>query len=123
MPHTWKSTATRAALYAGGLLGPFGGAMTSSVLPEIGADFHRTAGDAAITLTLYLLPFAALMLFSGTLGARWGAVRTVRIAYLAYTAASLLCAAAWTFPVLLTGRVLQGAANAFTTPLLLTALA
>nr|WP_146174961.1 MFS transporter [Umezawaea tangerina] len=97
--------------------------MTSSVLPEIGADFHRTPGDAALTLSLYLLPFAALMLFSGTLGARWGSVRTVRIAYLTYTAASLLCAAANTFPLLLTGRVLQGAANAFTTPLLLAALA
>ncbi|WNV88688.1 MFS transporter [Umezawaea sp. Da 62-37] len=119
----WKAGATTAALYAGGLLGPFGGAVTSSVLPEIGADFDRTAGDAAVTLTLYLLPFAALMLFSGTLGARWGAVRTVRTAYLVYVLASLLCAVAWTFPVLLAGRVLQGAANAFTTPLLLTALA
>ncbi|MFD1151236.1 MFS transporter, partial [Saccharothrix hoggarensis] len=112
-----------AALYAGGFLGPFGGAMTSSVLPEVGADFGVSAGSAAATLTGYLVPFALLMLVSGTLGERWGARRTVRIAYGGYVVASLLCAVAWSFPVLMGGRALQGAANAFTTPLLLAAIA
>lgn len=118
-----RDRATLAALYAGGFLGPFGGAMTSSILPEIGADFDRTGGGAAATLTTYLLPFAGLMLFSGTLGARWGAPRTVRTAYLVYVLASVLCAVSWSFPVLLAGRAVQGAANAFTTPLLLAAIA
>jgi MFS family permease len=119
----WRAKAMLAALYAGGFLGPFGGAMTSSILPEIGADFGRSGGAAAVTLTSYLLPFAGLMLVSGTFGARWGAVRTVRVAYLVYVAASLLCAVSWTFPLLLGGRAVQGAANAFTTPLLLAAIA
>ncbi|GAA0260604.1 MFS transporter [Saccharothrix mutabilis subsp. mutabilis] len=110
-------------LYAGGFLGPFGGAMTSSVLPEIGADFSVSAGTAAATLTGYLLPFAAFMLVSGTLGERWGPRRTVRAAYVVYTAASVLCAISWTFPLLLTARAVQGAANAFTTPLLLATIA
>lgn len=112
-----------AGLYAGGFLGPFGGAMTSSVLPEIGADFGISPGTAAATLTTYLLPFAAFMLVSGTLGERWGPRRTVRTAYLVYTTASALCAISSTFPLLLTARALQGAANAFTTPLLLATIA
>ncbi|MEU4442192.1 MFS transporter [Actinosynnema sp. NPDC050801] len=112
-----------AALYAGGFLGPFGGAMTSSVLPEVGADFGVPAGSAAATLTGYLVPFALLMLVSGTLGERWGARRTVRVAYAVYVVASVLCAVSWSFPVLLGGRAVQGAANAFTTPLLLAAIA
>ncbi|MDU0291945.1 MFS transporter [Saccharothrix longispora] len=112
-----------AALYAGGFLGPFGGAMTSSVLPEVGADFGVSAGAAASTLTGYMLPFSLLMLVSGTLGGRWGAVRAVRLAYVAYAVASVLCAVSWSLPVLLAGRALQGAANAFTTPLLLAAIA
>ncbi|NUT96527.1 MAG: MFS transporter [Saccharothrix sp.] len=112
-----------AGLYAGGFLGPFGGAMTSSVLPEIGADFGISAGSAATTLTGYLLPFAGFMLVSGTLGERWGARRTVRTAYVVYTAASALCAVSWTFPLLIGARALQGAANAFTTPLLLASIA
>ncbi|NUT52171.1 MAG: MFS transporter [Saccharothrix sp.] len=112
-----------AALYAGGFLGPFGGAMTSAVLPEVGADFGISGGAAAATLSGYLVPFAVFMVVSGTLGERWGARRTVRIAYAVYVGASVLCAVSWTFPVLMGGRALQGVANAFTTPLLLAAIA
>ncbi|GAA3186121.1 hypothetical protein GCM10020255_082890 [Rhodococcus baikonurensis] len=69
------------ALYAGGFLGPFGGGVVASILPEIGDDLGVGPSAAASSLTAYLLPFAALMLVSGTLGTRWGKVRTVRIAY------------------------------------------
>lgn len=113
----------RAALYGGGFLGPFGGSVVVSMLPEIGADVGVSAGVAATTVTAYLGVFAAVMLFSGTLGARWGRVRTVRSAYLVYAVVSVAAALAPTFGLLLATRMLQGAANAFTTPLLLAALA
>ncbi|MGW4110932.1 MFS transporter [Actinosynnema sp. NPDC004786] len=112
-----------AALYAGGFLGPFGGAMTASVLPEVGGDFGVSGGTAAATVSGYLVPFALLMLFSGTWGEGWGARRTVRVAYAVYVVASVLCAVSWSFPVLMGGRAVQGAANAFTTPLLLATIA
>ncbi|MFI9008378.1 MFS transporter [Actinosynnema sp. NPDC053489] len=118
-----RSRVRLAALYAGGFLGPFGGAVTSSVLPEVGGDFGTSAGAAAATVSGYLLPFAGLMLVSGTVGERWGARRTVRVAYVVYVSASVLCAVAWSFPVLMAGRAVQGAANAFTTPLLLATIA
>lgn len=111
------------ALYAGGFLGPFGGGVVASILPEIGDDLGVGPSTAASSLTAYLLPFAALMLVSGTLGARWGKVRTVRIAYGLYLIASLVCFLAPTLPVFLGARVLQGCSNAFTTPLLLASLA
>ncbi|WP_367127148.1 hypothetical protein [Saccharothrix sp. HUAS TT1] len=79
-PSTPFARVRPAALYADGFLGPFGGAMTASALPEVGADFDVPAGAAAATLTGYLLPFALFMLVSGTLGERWGARRTVRVA-------------------------------------------
>jgi MFS family permease len=110
-------------LYAGGFLGPFGGAVTASVLPEVGSDFGISAGAASATVTAYLIPFAGLMLVSGTLGERWGARRAVRVAYVVYVLASVLCAVSWSFPLLLGGRVVQGAANAFITPLLLGTIA
>lgn len=113
----------RAGLYAGALIGPFGGAVTTSILPEIGASFGRSAGTAASTLTFYLVPFAVLMLASGTLAQRWGPQRTVRIAYIAYALTSALAASSWTFEVLLASRALQGAANSFTTPVLLAVIA
>ncbi|MFX1758873.1 MFS transporter [Rhodococcus sp. As11] len=113
----------RTALYAGGFLGPFGGSVVVSMLPEIGADTGVSTGTAATTVTAYLGVFAAAMLFSGTLGARWGRVRTVRTAYLVYAVVSIAAALAPTFSLLIGTRMLQGAANAFTTPLLLAALA
>ncbi|WP_312878149.1 MFS transporter [Lentzea indica] len=113
----------RAGLYAGALIGPFGGAITTSILPEIGDSFGRSAGTAASTLTFYLVPFAVLMLVSGTFAQRWGPQRTVRIAYIAYAVTSALAASSWTFEVLLASRALQGAANSFTTPVLLAVIA
>ena len=113
----------RGALYAGGFLGPFGGGVVTAMLPELGADLGVSTSAAAMSLAAYLFPFAILMLVSGTLGARWGRFRTVRIAYGTYVAASLACALAPTLPLLLAPRAIQGCANAFTTPLLMAALA
>lgn len=92
------------------------------MLPEIGASFDTSAAAATSTVTAFLLPFASLMLVSGTLGERWGRGRTVVAAYVVYVAASVACALAPTLPLLLGARGLQGAANAFTTPLVLAAL-
>ncbi len=115
--------AALAALYAGGFLGPFGGGVTASMLPELGADLGLSPSAAASSLTAYLVPFAGLMLVSGTLGGRWGPRRTVRLAYVAYVVFSLLAVLATTGWLFLAARALQGAANAFTTPLLLASLA
>ncbi|WP_407442649.1 MFS transporter [Rhodococcus sp. (in: high G+C Gram-positive bacteria)] len=118
-----RAALPRAALYTGGFLGPFGGSVVVSMLPEMGADLGVTAATAATSVTAYLGVFAAAMLFSGTLGARWGRARTVRFAYFSYAVVSVAAALAPTLTVLLGARMLQGAANAFTTPLLLAALA
>ncbi|RVW04165.1 MFS transporter [Rhodococcus xishaensis] len=111
------------ALYAGGFLGPFGAGVVTSMLPEIGDGLGVDAAAAATSLTAYLLPFALVMLVSGTLGARWGRMRTVRVAYGVYLAASLACFMAPTLEMFLAARILQGCANAFTTPLLIATLA
>ncbi|WP_312868383.1 MFS transporter [Amycolatopsis pithecellobii] len=113
----------RAALYVGGLLGPFGAGVVSSMLPELSATFGVSQGAAATSLTAYLLPFALVMLVSGTLGERWGPTRTIRIAYAGYVVAAALAAIAPWFWLFQASRGLQGVANAFTTPLLLTKLA
>jgi predicted MFS family arabinose efflux permease len=93
------------------------------MLPEIGADFDVSTSVASATITAYLVPFAVLMLFSGTLGARWGPRRSVLGAYLVSFVGSCLCLVATAFPLLLVGRGVQGVANAFTTPLLLATIA
>lgn len=113
----------RVALYVGGLLGPFGAGVVASMLPELAGTFAVSQGTAAFAVTAYLVPFGLMMLVSGTLGERWGRNRTIRGAYLLYVVAALLSVIApwfWLFEV---SRGLQGVANAFTTPLLLTKLA
>ncbi|GAA4034858.1 MFS transporter [Allokutzneria multivorans] len=118
-----RSSWLTAGLYAGGFLGPFGGGVVTAMLPELGEAFGVSAGAASASLTVYMIPFAALMLVSGTYGERWGARRTVVLAYVVYTAASVCCALAQSEALFLAGRAVQGAANAFTTPLLLSAVA
>ncbi|SHJ93925.1 Predicted arabinose efflux permease, MFS family [Pseudonocardia thermophila] len=92
------------------------------MLPELGATYGVTPATAAASITSYLLPFAGLMLVSGTLGERWGRRRAVVIGYVVYAVAALAAVVAPTFELFLAARVVQGAANAFTTPLLLAAV-
>lgn len=113
-------------LYAGGFLGPFGGAIVSTMLPELAAGLDTSIATASSALTWYMVPFAGLLVVSGTVGGRWGEARTVRWAYVLSVVGSLVCVVAGSVVPFLAGRVLQGAANAFTTPLLvamITALA
>lgn len=112
-----------AAVYLGGLLGPFASGVVASMLPELASTFGVSQGTAASSVTAYLLPFALVMLVSGTLGEGWGPMRTIRLAYVGFVVASVLAALAPWFWLFQTGRALQGVSNAFTTPLLLTKLA
>jgi MFS family permease len=113
----------RAALYAGGFLGPFGGGVVTVLIPDLRDALDTTTAGASAALTAYLVPFALLQLISGTIGERIGLARTVRTAYVAYAIASVGVALTTTLAPFLLLRGLQGAANAFTTPLLVTALA
>jgi MFS family permease len=109
-------------MYVGGFLGPFGGLVVVPMLPEVAAAFGTSVQTVAWSLTVYTLPLALLMQVSGTLADVWGRARTVRAAYLVYAAASLACAAAPSTELFFGARMLQGSANAFTTPLLVAAL-
>ena len=63
-----------------------------------------------------LLALAALLLPAGGLADSHGRGRLVRIGLLTFTAASATCALAPSYPVLIAGRVLQGAGGALVLP-------
>ena len=113
----------RFGLYAGGFLGPFGGGIIAVLIPQLRDAFDASTSDVTWAITAYLVPFAALQLVSGTIGERFGIARTVRIAYVAYAALSVIAAFAPSIGVFIGARALQGGANAFLTPLLLAAVA
>lgn len=109
-------------LYVGGFLGPFGGAMLVALIPNVARGLDASLGQVAAAITAYMVPFAFLQLFSGTLAERLGARRVVRTGYVVFGAAALACALApeiWSF---LAARAVMGAANAFLSPILLAAL-
>jgi MFS family permease len=91
--------ALRGALYAGGFIGPFGGGMVTVLIPELRDAFGVSSSTASLALTAYLVPFAVLQLASGAAALATG------------------------FAAFLVARAVQGAANAFTTPLVLATLA
>jgi len=93
------------------------------LIPELRDAFDATTAQISAGITAYLVPFAALQVVSGTLGERFGVVRTIRVAYVGYAIASIAVAATSAVGTFLVARGLQGAANAFTTPLLLSAVA
>jgi MFS family permease len=110
-------------LHLGGFIGPFGGAVLAVLIPELRDAFGATTSQVALAVPAYLVPFALLQVVSGTLGERLGRRRTVQAAYLLYAVASVATALAPTIGVFLIGRAVQGVANAFTTPLVMAALA
>ncbi len=104
-------------------MGPFGTVVIVPMFPELRDQFDASSSAVSLGFSLYLIPFAALLLVSGTLGERWGRRRTVRGTYLLYAVASIGCALAPNLTVFIAARALQGVANAFITPLLLAGLA
>jgi MFS family permease len=110
-------------LYIGGFLGPFGGAVIAVLIPELRDSFGASTEMVAAALPAYLVPFALLQLVSGTIGERLGRRRVVRAGYLAYALFSILAALSPSIEAFLATRALQGAANAFLTPLVLAGLA
>ena len=110
-------------LYVGGFIGPFGGAVLAVLIPQLRDAFGATTAEVAAAIPAYLVPFALLQLVSGTIGERLGRRRVVRGGYVAYALFSLGAALAPSIEAFLALRALQGAANAFLTPLLLAGLA
>ena len=110
-------------LYIGGFMGPFGTVVIVPMFPELRESFDASSGAVGLGFTLYFLPFALLLTVSGTVGERLGRRRTVRATYLTYAVASIGCALAPNLATFLAARLLQGAANAFITPLLVAGLA
>ena len=97
--------------------------MVTVLVPELRDAFSVPTATVSLALTAYLVPFAVLQLVSGTLGERLGRARATRAAFGVYAVASLAAAATGAFAIFLAARAIQGAANAFTTPLVLAALA
>lgn len=107
-----------AAIYVGGFIGPFTGQALAVVLPEFSGSFDISVSQAALTMSVYLFPFATVMLFSGRLVRGLPPHKVVLGAYAVTlpVAVALLFTPSWI--LFLVCFAIIGIANAFTTPVL-----
>ena len=104
-------------------MGPFGTGIMNPMIPELRDEFGVSNDALGLGWALYLVPFAALMLVSGTLSERWGRRRTARWTFALYAGVTVVAALAPNVAVFFAARAVGGALNAFFTPILLAALA
>ena len=84
-------------------------------LPDIGRSLNVThENDRQLVVVSYFLGFASTQLFWGPLADRFGRKPILAAGVALYILFSLLCAFAWTFPLLIAGRVAMGASAAVT---------
>ncbi|RKT19705.1 MFS transporter [Streptomyces sp. 1114.5] len=85
-------------------------------LPLVAREFGLGPSGVLLLSASYGLTFSALLLLGGRLTDRHGGRRTLRAGLTLLAAASIVCALAPGYPVLLAGRLVQGAGAALTAP-------
>ncbi|HSR00141.1 MAG TPA: multidrug effflux MFS transporter [Sphingomicrobium sp.] len=84
-------------------------------LPEIGRSLHVThENQRQLVVIAYFLGFGSTQLVWGPLADRFGRKPILAAGVILYSSFALLCGIAWTFPVLIAGRLCQGASAAVT---------
>lgn len=84
------------------------GSIIFVALPEIQKALETDMSTLQWTVDAYTLPFAALMLTSGTFGDRFGRKKVFLIGLVAFVLGSALCGFASSVETLIAGRVVQG---------------
>jgi EmrB/QacA subfamily drug resistance transporter len=113
---TYPSIVTLIAAYLGLFVGLIDANAINLALPAIRADLGGGISGAQWTIDAYNLTFAAALLTAGSLGDRFGRRTLLRIGLATFVAASLVCAAAPSLPLLLAARAVQGAGAAVMLP-------
>jgi EmrB/QacA subfamily drug resistance transporter len=111
---------TGVALITATVLASMAGFLDASVVnvavPAIASDLGASLVALQWTLTGYLLTAAALLLVSGALADRYGRRRVLVIGLLVMLVASVGCAVAHSFAVLIAARIMQGVGAALVVP-------
>lgn len=111
-PGTREMTALLAGLMA---LNAFAIDAMIPALPDIGRSLHVSQeNDRQLVVIAYFLGFASTQLFWGPLADRFGRKPILAWGVSLYGIFALLCAFAWSFPLLIAGRVAMGASAAVT---------
>ena len=97
-----------ALLAALATVGPFSIDTYLPALHAIGAELNATPLEVQQTLTAYMLPMGAMVLWHGAFSDAWGRKPVIVVSMLLFALASLVCVFANSIETLLVGRALQG---------------
>jgi EmrB/QacA subfamily drug resistance transporter len=86
--------------------------LVAPALPAIERDLHVSAASVAWILTAYLLSASVMTPIVGRLGDMFGKARTLVAVLVVLALGTLVAAVATTLPLMLVGRVIQGAGGA-----------
>jgi EmrB/QacA subfamily drug resistance transporter len=112
-----RRTATLVAVVgAGAFLAPINSTMIAVAIPAIGAEYGIGLADVAWLVISYLLVMASLQPLAGRLGDAFGHRRLFVLGCVGLLGASVGCALAPSFALLLACRALQGVAAAVMSP-------
>ncbi|HEY5328311.1 MAG TPA: DHA2 family efflux MFS transporter permease subunit [Acidobacteriaceae bacterium] len=92
-------------------------AIASVALPYIAGSLSATTDEATWVLTSYLVANAIILPASNWFSLRFGRKRFLMTCVTIFTAASFACGAAWSLPVILLARVIQGTGGGALQPL------
>jgi EmrB/QacA subfamily drug resistance transporter len=113
---TYRSIVTLIAAYLGLFVGLIDANAVNLALPAVRDDLGGGISGAQWTIDGYNITFAALLITSGSLGDRFGRRTLLRGGLVTFVAASLMCAAAPTLPLLVAARAVQGVGAALMLP-------
>ena len=106
-------------LCAGLLMIILDGTVVTVALPSIQQDLGFSATELSVVVSAYLVPFGGVLLLAGRIGDLTGRRRVFLLGVAAFTIASGLCGLATTPAMLIGARLLQGAAGAVASAVIL----
>jgi DHA2 family methylenomycin A resistance protein-like MFS transporter len=107
------------AIYLGWIVIVVDGGALNLALPTIAHEFGASPSGLEWVVNAYTLPLASLLLLSGGIGDRLGAVRLFRLSALGFALASVASALSPSLAALVTARAFQGAFAAGLLPMVL----
>lgn len=106
-------------LYLGAAMGPMGGFGIVTILPVMAQSWSVAFSTAAVSITVYMVPFIAIQIFSGAIAQLFDVRRTLLFGFALYTVGAVLSGLAPNLTAFLVFRVLQGIGAGFLTPVIM----
>jgi EmrB/QacA subfamily drug resistance transporter len=112
-PRRWKALAVVCAAFFMTILDV---SIVNVALPHIGRSLHFSQANLQWVITAYAITYGGFLLLAGRLADLFGRRRVFVVGLIVFTIASLFCGLAWSEPVLITFRAIQGFGAAIITP-------